>query len=385
MINLVHCEPGRRLRVLHVVRNLNIGGLEVGVVNLVNGLHRLGVRQAVCCLEHRGPLAERLPDAVPAWACADGGRTLWRRPELRAARVIRDFRPHVVHARNGAAWTDAALGWVLAGRPGRLVCSIHGFDQMSRLPWKWALVYRQLARLTESLAAVSGETARQFSRETGIPVSRFTVLSSGVDTNRFHPAESWPRAHRPGEPLVLGCVARMGSVKGHEILIRAFAQAVQDMGVNAVLRLIGDGPLRSSLEVLAGECGVTDRVQFLGARDDVPEQLRKLDVFTLASQREGRPTSIMEAMASGLPVVASDVGSVRELVDDGVSGLVVEPGNVRALAVAIRRVATDPLLRQRLGRASRARAEDALSLESMVRAYLNFYDPSRGALLSAAN
>jgi glycosyltransferase involved in cell wall biosynthesis len=382
--NLWQPKTARALRVLHVVRSLNVGGLEMGVVNLVNGLHRLGVRQAVCCLEQRGALADRVPAEVPAWGCAEGRRRVWQRPELRAARLIHEFQPHVVHARNCGAWVDAGLAWVLAQQPGRLMFSIHGFDVMQRVSRKWALIYRQLARLTHAMAAVSSETAHEFARETGIPVSRFTVLSSGVDTQRFHPALDWPRPVPAEQRLVFGYVARLGTVKGHDILIRAFARAVHEFGVNAELRLVGDGPLRPGLEALAQERGVTDRVHFLGTRDDVPDQLRSFDVFVLASEREGRPTSIMEAMACGLPVVATDVGSVRGLVAEGVTGLVVAPSDVDGLARGLCQIATDPALRQRFARAARAEAESRLSLDSMLRAYLQFYGVRQEERASAA-
>jgi glycosyltransferase involved in cell wall biosynthesis len=341
--------------------------MEVGVINAVGGLGRLGYEQAVCCLEDRGPLADRIPPSVPVVSCAPGGRP--PRIPWQAARLIRTWRPDVIHARNGGAWIDAALAWQLAGRRGRLAFSIHGWDQLGRMARRRAFLFRQIARWTHGLAAVSAETARQFAEETGIPAGRFDVLSSGIDTVRFRPGDS-PRA---GGSVVLCCVGRLDPVKAHDNLIDAFARAVERGGPRLELRLLGDGPCRASLEALVRERGLADRVKFLGMATDVPEQLRESDAFVLASHREGRPTSIMEAMASGLPVIATRVGSIPELVDDGRTGLLVEPGDVEGLARAIGAIAADRPLRDRLAEEARRHAVAELSLDRMIEQYDAFY------------
>jgi glycosyltransferase involved in cell wall biosynthesis len=355
-------------RVLHIVRRLGTGGLEVGVVNVVQGLERLGFAQAVCCLEDRGELADRLPASVPVWVCADGSRSQ-KLPWL-ASWHIRRWRPDVLHARNGGAWIDAVAAWFLAGCGGRLVFSFHGWTLLDRVPWRQALLLRQLVRVTSALAAVSAETARQFAEETGIPASRFTVLSSGVDTDRFCPPAG-PR--QESGRIVLGCVGRLHPVKAHDVLIEAFARALGDGTRDLELRLLGDGPCRHPLDRLVRERGLADHVRFCGMASDVSEQLRQLDFFVLASHREGRPTSIMEAMASGLPVVATRVGSVPDLVADGRTGLLVDPGDAAGLAQAISSLANAADLRRRFGAEARLVAVEELSLNRMIDQYATFY------------
>jgi glycosyltransferase involved in cell wall biosynthesis len=344
------------------------GGLEVGVANVVRSLSAKGFPQAVLCLEDRGELADALPASVPVWACVEGEERPQRLP-WRAARRMREWRPDVVHARNGSAWIDAGLAWLLARRPGRLAFSIHGWTQVDRMPRKRAFAYRQLARVTHALAAVSAETARQFADESGIPASRFAVLSSGVDTERFRP----PDAPRSGSRIVLGCVGRLDPVKAHDVLIDAFARVVAG-GADLELRLLGDGPLKADLERHARDLGVADRVRFPGTVADVPEQLRDLDIFVLASHREGRPTSIMEAMASGLPVVATRVGSIPELVAEGRTGLLVDPGSTDELARAIGTLSGDEALRRRFAEEARRIAVEELSLDRMIEQYADFYE-----------
>jgi glycosyltransferase involved in cell wall biosynthesis len=354
--------------ILHVVRRLRYGGLEAGVINVVRGLEQRGFTQAVCWLEDRGELAGRLPSSVPVWECAEGTSAM-RWLSWRAARCIRAWAPDVIHARNSGAWIDAVAAWLFAERRGRLAFSIHGWDRLDRLPLRRAFLFRQLARMTRALAAVSAETARQFATETGIPASRFIVLSSGVDTERFRPPAD---PHPPKRP-VLGCVGRLDPVKAHDVLIEAFARVADNGARDLELRLLGDDPCRSDLERLVRNRGLADRVRFLGMAPDIPEQLRALDLFVLASHREGRPTSIMEAMATGLPVVATQVGSIPELVADGRTGLLVKPGDVADLARAIGTLVADNALRRRFAEEARRVAVAELSLDRMVEQYAAFY------------
>ncbi|SIN67648.1 Glycosyltransferase involved in cell wall bisynthesis [Singulisphaera sp. GP187] len=357
----------RQPRILHVVTRLGFGGLEVEILNLVHALERLGFEQGLCCLQDLGELADQLPKTVPVWLSA-GGSGPGSVPR-RTARIIREWRPDIIHVRNGWGWPDAALAWLLALRRGRLVFSFHGWDSMNRLPWRRAFIYRQLARLTPALVSISAETADRFAYEAGIAPSRFTVLDSGIDVDRFLPAERRERSGR----LVIGCVSRLDPIKAHDVLIDAFARAVDGGARDLELRLVGDGPTRGSLERLVAERGLGDRVRFLGMCRDIPDQLRAMDLFVLPSHREGRPISIMEAMASGLPVIATRVGSVPGLVENGRTGLLVEPGDVAALARAITDLADDPEVRSRLAEASRRFAVAGLSVGRMAEQYAAFY------------
>jgi glycosyltransferase involved in cell wall biosynthesis len=358
---------------MHVVNSLEVGGVEVGVVNVMHGLDRLGYKQAVCCLERYGALCDQVPASIAVLACGRIDRHQRFAPLLRAAWFMRSFRPQIVHARNCGAWVNGALAWLLAGCPGRLVFSIHGLDWIGRIGRRRAMLYRQLARLTFGLVAVCDATARRFAAEADIPPERFTVLHTGIDTRRFHPAPERNRRLQPFTRVVLGCVARLGQRKGHEQLIKAFAGAAAQSQIDLELRLVGDGPCRASLQTLARELGVEATVRFMGECNDVPEQLVQLDFFVLASHQEGRPTSIMEAMAAGLPVVATRVGGVEDLVIDGQSGILVDPDDAAGLTRAILALANDVDCRQAFGETGRKLAADRFSLANMVEAYHAFY------------
>lgn len=366
------------MRILHVVNSLGVGGVEVGVVNVMRGLGELGYEQAVCCLEHDGALRGRVPASIAVWVCGRAGRRERYAPLWRAATLMRSFQPAIVHARNCGAWRNGAFAWLLAGCPGRLVFSIHGLDWVGCIDKRRALLYRQLARLTSGLVAVSDATARRFAADTGIPPERFTVLHSGVDTQVFQPRRP-PYGPVGGcGRVVLGSVARLGQQKGHQQLIEAFALAAAQCCSRLELRLIGDGPCRVHLQALVRGLGLDDRVHFLGEREDVPAQLAQMDFFILASQQEGRPTAIMEAMAAGLAVVATRVGAVAELVVDGQTGILVCADDVAALSRAILALADDAQRRLALGQAGRVLAQDRFALADMVQSYGAFYAKTAG-------
>ena len=211
-------------------------------------------------------------------------------------------------------------------------------------------------------------------RHTGIPLDRFDVLHSGVDTRRFQPPAVAAQAPAPRGPLVIGCVARMDGLKGHDALLQAFAALRERTSVALELHLVGDGPCKRILMVQTRELGIAAAVRFFGECGDVPQILQRFDLFVLASRQEGRPTSIMEALAVGVPVVATRVGAVAELLGDGDSGVLVEPDDPQALADALLALLHDPARRQVMGAAGRRLATDQLSLAIMTKRYDAFYN-----------
>ena len=216
----------------------------------------------------------------------------------------------------------------------------------------------------------------------GVPRSDVTGIYNGVDTTRFAPAEGGPAAI-DGCPFdvkrhwLIGTVGRMQAVKDQPSLARAFVLALHRrpaLRERARLVMVGDGPLRArSLEVLAA-AGMADLAWLPGERSDVAAVMRGLRCFVLPSLAEGVSNTILEAMASGLPVIATDVGANAELVQDGVTGEIVPARDVEALAEAIERLACDPTQAAAMGRAGRKTAEGRFSLGAMISAYQSLYD-----------
>lgn len=370
------------VKVLHVVHGLSRGGLENGVVNLLNRLPPEEIAQAVCCLDVRGEMADRILHDVPVHVL-DRGRHDFSIP-LKLAGLLRDWRPDVVHCRNWNTWLDAVAGHRLAGRQGMLIWSFHGFADGHWFPYRRRLASRLLARLTDRLFAVCRDSAERFSRLAGIPEARFDVLYNGVDCERFKPATDRRRIRRElgfaDDELILLTVASLTPVKDHLTLVEAAARVRREMQQRLRFLFIGEGGERPRLQTRIEELDLADVVQMPGSSDRVPEILAASDLFVLPSRLEGMSNAILEAMASGLPVVANAVGGNLELVESGVSGLLCPQGDVFAMAEAISELVRDDARRQAMGRASRRRAAEVFGLDRMMHNYAAYYRRAAGGL-----
>ncbi len=368
--------------VLHVVYRFSVGGLENGVVNLINRMPATRWRHGVLALtEVDAAFTRRIErdDVKFISLHKPPGQGLRELPRL--WRAFRDLRPAVVHTRNIAA-LEAQLPAFLAGVPAR-VHGEHGRDMadlhLTNRNHRWTR--RAYRPFVQHYVALSRDLAEHLQHPIGVPASRITQLYNGVDTERFAPA-----AHRcapVGSPFadpglfVFGTVGRMQAVKAQTLLAQAFVMALQQApGLRARMRLVlaGDGPLRAQCEALLQEAGASDLAWLAGERSDVPDVMRGLDCFVLPSLAEGISNTILEAMASGLPVIATAVGGNADLVTEGATGDMVPAGDPQALASAMIRLAQDPSRAQAWGRAGRQRIEARFGLQAMVATYETVYD-----------
>ncbi len=376
--------------VAHLIYHLTRGGLENGLVNLINSMPSDHYRHAVICITEFDDFRHeiRRPE-TPVFALGkrpghDPGyyRRLWA--------LLRRLRPRIMHTRTFAAldslWVAAAAG---------VKARVHGEhgrdrDDWAREPRRRRLVRRLTDRIIDHYIAVSDDIAACLQRHLGVKKERITRIYNGVDTRRFHPSPARsrkpypPRFRDPGA-VIIGTVGNLRPVKNPEGLIRAFAIVCGSRGTDGErlrLALIGDGPRRGECADLVRHLGIGDRVWLAGGRSDVPELLRGMDIFVLPSHTEGTSNAILEAMATGLPVVAVNTGGNAELVRDGETGLLIPKPEAEDLAVAISRYLDDAALRRRHGAAGRERAE-TFSLDQMARAYAAVYDRVLGKTRSA--
>lgn len=363
------------MKILHVVHGLARGGLENGVVNLLNGLPADEFTQAVCCLDVRGEMAERVRREVPIHFLARQRNDL--KLPWRLKQVIDDWQPDVVHCRNWNTWLDAYAGHRLAGGGRRkLVWSFHGFADRDEFPWRRRAASRLLAGRTDRLAAVCQDAAKRFADKAGISASRFSVLYNGVDTRRFCPAADRAQERAAlgidSDALLVVTVANFSPVKDHKGLLDAVA-LISPSAKKVRFLFLGEGPLRAVLEAQVHALGLDDMVAMPGSSDQVSRYLAVADLCILPSRLEGMSNAILEAMACGLPVIARAVGGNPELVVDGHTGLLCPPDDAPALAGAIARLIDNPGLRCEMAVAARQRAESVFSIEAMMAAYGDFY------------
>jgi glycosyltransferase involved in cell wall biosynthesis len=256
---------------------------------------------------------------------------------------------------------ESVLAARLAGVP-KVLATYHTDSAYDVLDGRLTAGYRALERATNRLLdraiAVSGVTRSDRVRIAGIPGSRVVTIHNGIDPDRFArlPARAAARAELglPADRVLIGGVGQLARYKGYDVLIRAFA-GVAGRCPQADLVIAGTGPLREELEALADRLGARGRIHFLGFQPDVLRVLAALDIYVLASICEALPYALLEAMAAGLPVLATAVGGVPEVIEPGVSGLLVAPGRVDAMADALGRLADSAPARARLGAAARER------------------------------
>jgi sugar transferase (PEP-CTERM/EpsH1 system associated) len=368
--------------VAHVIHRLGVGGLENGLVNLVNRLPEERYRHAIVCLTDATDFRIRI--RRPAVTVHELHRREGQDLRLPFAlyRLFRVLRPAIVHTRNLAAIESQIPAW-LAGVPGR-VHSEHGWDVFdpdgSRRKYQWL---RRLHKpLVQRFVGLSEQLVGYLRDRVGVPPAKLLHICNGVDAQRFAPAEGG-RTAIPGCPfagdglVVFGTVGRMHGVKDQLTLVRAFLRLrEQDPGRAACARLVlvGEGPLRAQAAELLAAAGAADAAWLPGERADIPVILQGLDVFVLPSQAEGISNTILEAMATGLPVVATAVGGNTELVIDGECGRLVPPSAPEALAMALAAYLADRATLRAHGAAARRRAETCYGIDKMVRSYQELYD-----------
>ena len=362
--------------VLHVVYRFDVGGLENGVVNLIDRLPASRYRHAVLALTEVVPaFARRIQRADVGFyeLHKPPGQGFWLYPRL--LRLFRGLRPAIVHTRNLAALECQPAAW-LAGVPVRLHGE-HGRDVADLDGRRYRRFRRALRPLVHHWFALSGQLAGELREGVGVPEARLSQVTNGVDLARFHPAAGGPMAI-PGCPFdparhwIVGSVGRMAAVKDPVNLARAFVRALElapELRPRLRLAMVGDGPLRAEVQAVLDAAGVADLAWLPGERNDVPDLLRGLHAFALPSLAEGISNTILEAMASALPVLATRVGGNAELVQPGSTGELVPPADADALAQGLLRLAADPAGAAAMGRAGRTVAERQFSLATMVAAY----------------
>lgn len=367
-----------RLRVLHVIDRMQVGGTEVGILKVINGLGHE-------CFEHRICTIRGYDESFSRSGGFDGQLYVAGRLDSgfqfllgRLARIMRKYRPDIVHSRNWGA-IEAMPAARLSGVPVK-IHSEHGYeiDMLEGLPKRRRLLRRCAYAAADAVFTVTEELRTYHARQAWIPVERIRVLSNGVNTSRFvrrssERGETRQRLGLDDKSVVIGSVGRLVPIKDHTTLLKA-AEILIERGMSVQVLLVGSGPeLAKHQEYVAASPRLSGRVVFAGVASDVAPLLNAMDIFVLPSLSEGMSNTLLEAMASSLPVAATRVGGNPELIEDGHSGCLFEPGNVMALAAILERMGRDAIVRQEIGQAARQRVVDHFSLQGMIDSYRTLY------------
>ncbi len=359
-------------RIALIIPTLDRSGAEKQFTLLAAGLPRGRFDVHVLLLTRTGPYAEALDAArIPVTLLGKRSKfdlgAYWR---LR--RWLKELQPDVIHS-----WLFAAnaYGRLAAGIVPRakVVVSERCVDSWKQ-GWQLWLDRRLISRTTQLVGNSPSVVA--FYRQLGVPEEKLACIPNGIECPApaaIDRSEMLKECGWPADAFVVGFVGRLAPQKRVEDLIFA-VETLRQTRTNLRLLLLGDGPLRQKLEQFTRDVGCTEQVRFLGHRADTARWLELMDVFCLASSFEGMSNSLMEAMAAGKPVVASDIPANRELVLPGETGYLVPPGDRVGYMQFLRVFMDDPALRQRLGSAGQARMRHDFSVSQMIERYANLYD-----------
>lgn len=376
--------------IAHVMHRFDVGGLENGVVNLINHLPPEAYRHAVISLTEIADFRQRiLRKDVQYFALKKRpGHALWIYPEL--FKLFRNLRPAIVHSRNLAALEVVVPAWA-AGVPVR-IHGEHGRDvgDLDGSNKKYQVLRRLYRPFVTHFIALSRDLEDYLTGRVAVSKEKVTQIYNGVDARRFHGVNSVELLsgcpfHNP-EHWIIGTVGRMQAVKDQTTLVQAFIRALElEPALRSRLRLVmvGEGPLRLQAKDLLDRAGMSDLAWLAGERSDVPEIMRGLNCFVLPSLAEGISNTILEAMASGLPVIATAVGGNADLVVAGETGLLVPAADPESLAHGILHLASDADLARKMGLAGRCEVEKRFSMDAMLEAYKGVYDKMLNAVAYA--
>lgn len=364
-----------KITICQLLHSLDVGGAEMLAARLARRL-RDRYRFVFACLDGVGPLGEELQREGFSVQLIGRKRGLdWFCP-LRLARVLRNHNVDVLHAHQ---YTPFFYGLTarLRGPRRPIVFTEHGRHQPDYPRRKRIFANRLLVSGRDRLLGVGAAVRQALIDNEGLPAGRVEVLYNGIDVNAFAPIANRALAHAGNgaakKELVVVQVARLDYLKDHLTAIRTIERVVRHYPSTRLV-LIGDGPEREVIEATMRQLRVADKVQILGTRNDVASQLTNADLFLLTSISEGIPLTVLEAMAAGLPVVATDVGGLREIVVENETGFLAPARDDELLAQHIVRLAADSDLRRRLGDAGRKRAQQFFDEQRMCDEYGRIYE-----------
>ena len=364
-------------RVLHVIYSLYRGGAERVIETQILGADRRRFEILVCSLTGGGDLIDRMSNA--------GARVFLlakrRRGDVttitKLANLINVTRADVLHLHDSSGMFWGTLAHGLCGRRIPIVRTVHNPYMPAAMPWLFRAMYARLTKRARRVICVSEAVRLSFVRAFPELADRFVTLPNGI---RMQDYEKLPPRHEcrarfhlaPGERLI-GTVGRMSPVKNHKLLIEAFSR-VREKAPGVNLAIIGEGELRAKLGDYAADLGVSESVSLVKETKLIDHFYGALDVFVLSSDSDGMPLTLLEALASGVPVVATEVGGIPEVVESGATGYLVPKGSAEFLAKRIVELLQDPAKAQAMAIAGRAMVRERFPAEKMVAGIEKIYD-----------
>lgn len=356
--------------VMQMVHSLKIGGSEKIASTISSNLNNGHFQSSICALDIGGELIEELAiNNIPHHILHRKGIEF--DVSRRIYRLLKKFSVDIVHTHHFAQLFYTVVPACLAGV--KIVHTEHEYNSYLENNFSRKAI-KPLSYFCKRFTTVSQDVADYFIREVGLPAARVTIVRNGIDIRKFDIQSDVVRKELgiSDDAIVFGTVGRLEEEKDHRTLLNAFSK-LSESDPRAKLLMIGDGRLRKELETHANALGLGERILFLGSRTDVPEVLSAIDVFVLTSIREGLPIAVIEAMGARKPVICTDVGSMKSLVQDGINGLLVPPRDEDAICRALLKMQGNPAMRKEMGERGHDLAQRSFSLDSMIEQYERIY------------
>ena len=352
-----------KIRVLQLTATLAIGGSEQLAATIGRGLDRANFESLFAAVGPDGPIGQALHEEGFGTFAFDRPPGLTPRLLWRMRRFLREQRVDIVQTHHLQSLVYGGLPARLVGA--RLVHTEHDVQTFTQRP-RLIRLLRWLGPLVHRFVAIDQHLADFLRDQVRLPAQRIEVIRNGVDLSRFQPAHCQPES--TGRPFVVGWVGRLEPPKRPDVLVDALAQLAPALPELRV-RMAGPGSLLEPMRQRASQAGIGDRLELLGPRDDVAQLLADMDCYVLCSDNEGLPIALVEAMATGLPCIASAVGGIGGLIRHEIDGLLLQPNDPSLLAGLLRRIHDDGPWRRQLGQSARATAAANYDLKGMIERY----------------
>ena len=365
----------QKIRILHIVHSLNIGGLERVVINLAKGLLEKGHQPVICCLSEKGRLSEQAENSgVPVFALAKKDGIDPRIPfQLRS--VIKAGVFDLIHTHNEAGLIYGALSALMAGQR-KIVHTEHGKEAEYQDDKRLQQIEGFLLRRVRDVVLVSSQLREIMPAVRRLDQNRVHTIVNGIDADVYsihrHRARMKIALGLKPDGFVIGHIARMIPLKNQQFLLSVFEELRKEFeGIQLVL--VGDGPSRRELEERCIRAGMEQDVLFIGSRTDIPEVLSVMDLFLLTSTTEGISVTVLEAMAAGIPVIASRVGGNPEVIEDGKNGFLLELDGVQNWVAKAGELIVSPEERARISFNGKHSVRRNFSVKAMTESYERIY------------
>jgi sugar transferase (PEP-CTERM/EpsH1 system associated) len=367
-----------RLRILHVLSSVRMGGMEHGVFKIIKALSGAEFEHEICAVRGVDENFVRSMNVTVKLSTVGSAAPGFEFPLFSLVRLMKKYRPHIVHTRNFGA-LEAIPAARIAGVP-VTIHSEHGYEveSLKGLPLRRRLVCNAFYALANQVFTVTDDLRAYHSRQSWLSPKKFRVIPNGVNTDTFCPRRERGDALRselgiPHNRVVIGSIGRIVPIKDLKTVLQA-GEALIRRGKDVQVLIVGSGSDLTNLRARAAASPeLSERTLFVSASERVVDLLNCLDVFVLSSLSEGMSNTILEAMATGLPLVATRAGGNPELVDDGRTGFLFNPGDVDGLVDLLSLLADNAALRKTYGQDARQRTVEQFSLSCMVERYRNLY------------